>query len=270
MTRLLITGAGGNLGREVVQEALRRGMEVIGIEADPGAQRFAHPNLVNHVCDVTDYDRLLPLLEGADAIVHLAVHAALSAPDVVVHNGNVTGSYNVLRAAAERGIRRVSLASSCNVYGLTFSLRPSFLYLPVDEAHPCLAEDAYGLSKLTLEVQAQAMARRHPEMTVSALRFHMLVQEREEARRSYKRLARGARSLFGFTTFGMAVEACLRSLELRHSGYQPFNIVAPVSAMNRTSRELADRFYPGIEIRGEFEGTASFFDSSKARRLLGC
>jgi UDP-glucose 4-epimerase len=189
---------------------------------------------------------------------------------VVVHNGNVTGSYNVLRAAAEHGIRRVSLASNANVYGLTFSLRPSFLYFPLDEAHPCLAEDAYGLSKLTLEIQAQAMARRHPEMTITALRFHMLVREREEARRSYQRLARGARSLFGFTTLAMAVEACLRSIELTEPGYQPFNVVAPVSAMNRTSRELADRFYPGIKIRGPFEGTASFFDSSRARRILGC
>ena len=68
----------------------------------------------------------------------------------------------------------------------------------------------------------------------------------------------------------MAIEACLRSLELRAPGYQPFNIVAPVSAMNRPSRELADRFYPGIAIRGAFEGTASFFDSSRARRMLGC
>ncbi|MCA3572746.1 MAG: NAD(P)-dependent oxidoreductase [Aestuariivirga sp.] len=268
--KLVVTGAGGALGREVVREALRRGIEVIGLESAENAALPAHPRLAVHICDVTNYESLLAHLEGADAVLHLAVNPAMSAHDVVVHNGNVTGSYNVLRAAAERGITRVSLASSCNVYGLTFSLRPSFLYFPVDEAHPCLAEDAYGLSKLTLEVQAQAMARRHPEMTVSALRFHMLVQEREEARRSYKRLARGARSLFGFTTFGMAMEACLRSLELRHSGYQPFNIVAPVSAMNRTSRELTDRFYPGIEIRGEFEGTASFFDSSKARRLLGC
>lgn len=268
--RLAVTGAGGTLGREVVQEALRRGIEVIGLESDEAAALPAHPLLAFHVCDITRYDSLLAHLEGADAVLHLAVRPARSAHDVVVHNGNVTGSYNVLHAAAERGIRRVSLASSCNVYGLTFSLRPSFLYFPVDEAHPCLAEDAYGVSKLTLEIQAQAMARRHPEMTISALRFHMLVREREEARRGYQLLARGARSLFGFTTFSMAVEACLRSLELPQPGYQPFNIVAPVSAMNRMSRDLADRFYPGITIRGDFDGTCSFFDSSKARRLLGC
>ena len=268
--RLAVTGAGGTLGREVVQEALRRGIEVIGIESAAGAALPTHPLLSLHRCDVTDYEGLLARLEGADAILHLAVHPALSAHDVVVHNGNVTGSYNVLRAAAEHGIRRVSLGSSTNVYGLTFSRLPSFRYFPVDEAHPCLAEDAYGLSKLTLEIQAQAMARRHPEMRVSALRFHMLVREREEARRAYQLLARGARSLYGFTTVGMAVEACLRSLTLTEPGYQPFNIVAPVSAMNRPSRELADRFSPGITIRGDFDGTCSFFDSSKARRLLGC
>lgn len=57
-------------------------------------------------------------------------------------------SWNVLRAAAELGIKRVAQASSVNVVRLVWSREPLLYYLPLDEEHPREPDEPYGLSKL--------------------------------------------------------------------------------------------------------------------------
>lgn len=269
--RIAITGAAGRLGREVVAEALRQNHEVIGIDRVPVDRLPAYPGLLRRAADVTDYAAVLHSLESAEAMIHLAVEAGGSADDATVHNGNVTGSYNALRAAAECGIRRVCMGSSVNAIGLSFSRRPRFQYFPVDEQHTTFNEDPYGLSKWIGEVQAASMARRHPEMTICSLRLHWLVSDRGVAREAYsRRIARGAWELWSYTLFTSAVRACLRSLEAGFKGHEIFNIVAPDTALDMPSAALARQFYPGVPIRGAFTGNQSFFTSAKAARLLGC
>ena len=76
-------------------------------------------------------------------------------PDHEVHNNNVMGSYNALRAAVEVGIQRVCQASSVNATGLAYSRWPHFDYFPLDEEHPTYNEDPYSLSKWICEEQGQ-------------------------------------------------------------------------------------------------------------------
>ena len=45
--------------------------------------------------------------------------------------------------------------------------------------------------------------------------------------------------------------------------------MAPDIALNENSRDLAARHFPGVPIRGAFDGRASFMTSAKAERLLG-
>lgn len=268
--RIAVTGATGTVGRRVITEALRRDHQTVGIDMDLSADVPVHAGFSRNVCDVTDYAATLRALEGAEAVIHLATHAAGSAHDAVVHNGNVTGSYNVLRAAAELGIRRVCLGSSVNAIGLTFSRIPRFQYFPVDESHRTYNEDPYGLSKWITEVQADSIARRYEEMTICSLRFHWVVAERSEAEAAYsRRLTRGARQLWGYTLIDSAVESCFLALNATFTGHQTFNIVAPDTGVNIPSIDLAQRFFPGIPIREDFEGNASFFTSRKAGLMLG-
>jgi UDP-glucose 4-epimerase len=48
-----------------------------------------------------------------------------------------------------------------------------------------------------------------------------------------------------------------------------FYIVAPDTITEIPSLELKQKHYPDVEIRGDLSGMNSFFDSSKAERLLG-
>lgn len=70
-----------------------------------------------------------------------------------VHNVNVTASYNVMRTAADQGIRRIVQASSVNATGLLYShdSRRKFEELPLTEQSPAHPEDPYSTSKAMLE-----------------------------------------------------------------------------------------------------------------------
>jgi UDP-glucose 4-epimerase len=57
---------------------------------------------------------------------------------------NISGTLNILNAAAETGVKYIVFSSSAAVYG-----EPQ--YLPIDEAHPTNPENYYGFTKLEIE-----------------------------------------------------------------------------------------------------------------------
>jgi nucleoside-diphosphate-sugar epimerase len=271
--RIAITGGSGGVGRAVVAEALKRGHEVVSIDRvlpDPAkddAVRFV-------AADVTDYDTLRDAMRGCEGLIHLAaIPSPGNHPDHVVHNNNVTGSYNALRAALENGIGAVCQASSVNAIGLSYSRRHRFDYLPIDEAHPNYDEDPYSLSKWICEQQGNAFARLSPSMRIASMRFHWVVDRRETAAARYNLdrhdPLKAGKHLFGHTTFDMAARACVNSLDAPFRGHEAFYIAGANSTLDEPSRTVAAELFPDLPIRGEFAGNTSFFDSAKARALLG-
>ena len=70
-------------------------------------------------------------IDGFDVLIHLAaIPAPGGYPEHVVHNNNVTSSYNALLAAAKVGIKRVVQASSINAIGAVYSRWPTYEFLP--------------------------------------------------------------------------------------------------------------------------------------------
>jgi UDP-glucose 4-epimerase len=230
----------------------------------------AYEGVDNRAVTVTDYDALLQAFRGCQGVVHLAaIPSPEAAPDHVVHNNNVTGSYNALRAAAEHGIRYVVQASSINALGSGFSRRPKFDYLPLDERHVTRAEDPYSLSKWLCEQQADAIARRFEAMTIATLRFHWVVPDREFARAN-----RGLfgstyhKHLWGYVPIAGVIDAILLSLQADFRGHETFYTVAAHTAMDTPTRALVAEHYPGIPLREDLPGTCAPYDCRKAVRLL--
>jgi UDP-glucose 4-epimerase len=62
---------------------------------------------------------------------------------------------------------------------------------------------------------------------------------------------------------------CLLALDDRFRGHEAFYIVAPETTSDTPSLELAARYFPDVPVWGDLGGHRSFFDSSKAERLLG-
>jgi UDP-glucose 4-epimerase len=187
-----------------------------------------------------------------------------------VYNDNTAGSYNALSAAATLGINRVCLASSINAIGGAFSRQPRYDYFSLDEQHPTYAEDPYSLSKWVGEQQADSFARRYEHMQIASLRFHALVNGYERAAAFTGALGEMAtRQLWAYTTLGEASRACLLALTADFAGHEGFYIVAPRTAAAETSLELAQQHYPNVPVRGDLSDHNSFFDCTKAERVLG-
>ena len=266
--RIAITGSSGRVGRGVVQAALDQGHTVVGVDRVPRLENQAGIDFVQ--TEMSDYDALLRAFRGCDALIHLAaIPGPFSHPDHVVHNNNVVGSYNALRAAIEAGMTRLCQASSVNATGCSYSRWPRYDYFPLDELHPTYNEEPYGLSKWICELQAESLARRY-DVSISSLRFHWVVPERSVAVPKDDDLGgTAAKHLWAYTRLDAAARACLLSITVDFKGAEAFYIVAPETAVKRPSLDLARQYHPNAAIRGDMSGFNGFYNCAKAERLLG-
>lgn len=129
--RVLVTGAAGFIGSHLVEEALRRGYEVIALDSlttyySPAAKvRNADRFSLHHRCTYLEQDildvNLSSVLDGVSTIFHLAAQAGVRASwgqrfDAYTQL-NVTVLQRLLEAARAAEIERFVFASSSSVYG---------------------------------------------------------------------------------------------------------------------------------------------------------
>jgi UDP-glucose 4-epimerase len=271
--KIAITGAGGKLGALVVAQAMRDEHEIVAIDRAATSLPSRRPTVRPYAFDLSDYGSLVSALRGCDALIHLAAYLnPWLAPEPTVHNANVVSSYNALSAAEANGIRRVCLASSVNAIGGFYSSVPQYDYFPVDEEHPCYAEDAYSLSKWFAEQQAHAFVRRVPEMSVIALRLHAIIDEEQIKARTQHGAGdahRGSKDLWGYTPDRMAAQAALNAVTRDIGGMETVYVVADDTLSTMDSARLAATFYPDVPLRQPMPQRRSFFNTSKYHKLLG-
>jgi uronate dehydrogenase len=139
MTRVLITGAAGHIGR-VLRQGLKGQYPLIRL-ADVAAQQRAESGEEVVEVDITDPGQLVSAMEGIDCVVHLA-----GIPDEDtwdrIHRMNIEGCYNVFEAARIAGVKRVLFASSNHAVG--FHRRDRL----IDDQVMPRPDSRYGLSKV--------------------------------------------------------------------------------------------------------------------------
>lgn len=269
--KIAITGGSGGIGRALIELALAQGHSVVNIDRVPPPAGSAASGVPFIPAEMSDYEALENAFRGCEALIHLAAIAAPGHhPDQVVHNNNVVGSYNALRAAAEVGITRVCQASSVNAIGHSYSRAPRYDYFPIDELHPTYNEDPYSLSKWICEQQADSFVRRYENMVIASLRFHWVVNTTKLPQQEYGAITPAkAKHLWAYTDTGAACRACLLGVTADFHGHEVFFIIAPETILTVPSIELIQRFYPTVALHAEFSGQRGFFDCSKAERILG-
>lgn len=148
---VLITGAGGHLGRKLF-DALEAdpGYTVSGIDIRP----VDHPDI--HTADLSGDNGWVDLLKGVDVIVHLAGDREPTAtwPSAIKHNMDATLS--LYHHAAAKGVSRVVLASSNWIHG-----DKRFTHDVLNSATPPGPVNAYGMSKLFCERTGTYFAEHH-------------------------------------------------------------------------------------------------------------
>jgi nucleoside-diphosphate-sugar epimerase len=181
--RIAITGATGNVGtgvleRLVADEQVESIVAIARRAPDPIApgRAGAGPDKVTWVeRDVAEHD-LLPHLDGADVLIHLAWLFQPTHRPTVTWQANAIGSARVFSAATEVGVKAIVHASSVGVY----SPAPPTPGRRVPESWPThgLATAAYSREKAYVERVLDAVEARRPDIRVVRLRPGFIFQRR--------------------------------------------------------------------------------------------
>ena len=145
ISTVAIFGASGKLGRHLLPVLQRRGMAV---------RALVHRTPVegdNVDCtqgSIVDPEAVRETVRGADAVVHLATMK--EDPDTFF-DVSIRGTFNVLEACRDEGVKQVVLLSGDAVMGIWFYPQP----IPIDETHPLAAYPGYyAFSKVVEETMA--------------------------------------------------------------------------------------------------------------------
>ncbi len=272
MIEVGITGGSGRLGQALIKRLLEQSnYRIRSLDRVETPQANQIPGVQYQRVHLEYADNVLEPLWGCQAIAHLAAYTGpFGHPPGEVYTNNTIASYNVLWAAATLGIQNVCLASSVNALGGAGSRIGRYDYFPVDEEHPTYNEDDYGLSKWVMEQQADSFARRYSWMTISSLRLHALPDEPPQLENTLNTAEDGvARTLWGWTLMSEAARACELALQAKFYRHEVFFITAQTTGSSIPSLELAQHTYPKVPIHGDLSDHKSFYDCSKAERLLG-
>lgn len=148
--KIAVIGGAGYIGSHTARELLDKGHEVFVFDnLSSGLKQNLFPEAAFFEGDILQPGDLEEFFGAVkpEGVVHLAALKAagesmLEPEKYSVHN--ITGSLNILNAAARHQVKYFVFSSSAAVYG-------SPRYMPVDEEHPKIPENYYGYTKLAIE-----------------------------------------------------------------------------------------------------------------------
>ncbi len=281
--RIFFTGGSGKAGKHVAPYLADQGHQVTNADLVP----LSHPDVNDLRVDLTNAGETYSAIAGLasldeldlaehptyDAVVHFAAIPRITlASDAATYATNVLSTYNVLEAATRLGVRKIVFASSETTYGICFAQgerRP--LYVPVDEDHPTVPEDAYAMSKVASETTARSFHAR-TGADIYGLRINNVVEPHEYAELFPPFLDNPSlrrRNVFAYIDtrdLGQMVQRCLTTDGL---GYEVFNVANADMSVAATNQQIREQFYSDVEVRREMGVNETFYSITKARDLLG-
>ena len=184
MAGYLITGIAGFIGSSLAHELLRRGEQVRGVDNFSTGKKENLAQIMQQIdfreADLLDLDAMKLACTGVDYVLHQA--AIPSVPKSVLdpigsNRANVDGTVNLLVAARDANVKRVTYAASSSVYGDTPTLPKHERMIP-DPISP------YAVAKLASEHYMFSFYRCYG-LETAALRYFNIFGPRQDPSSPY-------------------------------------------------------------------------------------
>ncbi|GAD97247.1 hypothetical protein ATEG_08703 [Paecilomyces variotii No. 5] len=284
--RIIITGGSGKVGRHVIEFLLNQGHEILNLDLMPLPETL---NSAVHTLkvDLTDSGQVYSAMSShfkltepfpqaehrPDAVIHLAGYARnMLVPDNETFRANTTSSYNVIEAACRLGLRKIVLASSVCVYGVTYADGDvDFSSFPIDEEIDVDPMDVYSLSKVCAERTGRSFARRFG-VDVYALRIGAVVTPDEYGERFASYVGKPDRwKVHGWSytdarDLGKMCHLCVMKDGL---GFQVFNATNDTITNQYPTVEFLSRVCPDTPFTREMGYDEAPMTNKKLKTLLG-
>lgn len=163
--KVLVIGGAGFIGSFVVGGLLQHDIAEVSIYDNftRGKKSNIEPYLTDPRCsvyvhggDIRDIDLLNAAMKDKDYVIHLAAMWLLHCKDYprTAFHVNMEGTFNVLEACVNNGIKKLVYSSSASVYG-------DAVEVPMTEDHPFNNRNFYGATKIAGEAMCRAFYDRY-------------------------------------------------------------------------------------------------------------
>ena len=255
--KILVTGASGFVGSEIVSELVNRQFSIIALRKQVSESKNEQPNLERFSADIADYAGLEKLEEVGDVgvIIHSAglAHQFGETKKEEFELINVQGTENVLRLAIKTKVRHFILIGSTAVYGI-----PAAGLIPtvITEATPVMPQTPYAESKLAAERICQKICAEN-NIALTIFRLAPVIGEANVG--NVARLIRAidknrfiwigdGGNLKSFIYKRDVARACVELIENKQSREEIFNLAArPVKLkdfVNKIATDLKRKLFP--------------------------
>lgn len=278
--KILVTGAGGFVGEQIVSELERIGYDVFQIAGSGrGGTKGNSENIKNDKVfyldiGVAENFRRIEKIGRIDAVVHSAglAHQFKNIDRELFESANVAGTKNAAQLAAKLKARQFILVGSTAVYGIRSGEK-------ITETSDCRPETIYAESKLAAEKIARRICETH-NIALTILRLAPVLGENNagnaarlvEAIDSRRFLWIGAgENLKTFVYKRDVARACAAILPKKKNGTEIFNVAAePIKMADfvALTAKILDRSIPSVKIPAKllntvFSFNAKFFNIKK-------
>lgn len=170
--KVLVTGASGRLAGYIIRELVDQ-YELVLTSRRKLPEELADFSWIQG--DLTSFEDCQRMVKGVEVLQHLGAQSWPTDHPEQLENSkkhgipldatfktNMMGTYYLMQAAVEAGVRIVVMAgSNCALgHGYRISKTPfPIRALPIDETHPCYPEDSYSYSKYAGEVLLASYTR---------------------------------------------------------------------------------------------------------------
>lgn len=284
--KVLITGGSGKLAAYVTRALAQEHEIVLFARRQPDAAFAAYPWIQG---DLTDFAACQRAVAGVDAIQHIGAQpwpvdhpkmreraAEQGYPFDATFKTNLLGTYYLLEAAVQAGVKTVVMAGSNCALGHGFRISDTpfpITRLPIDETHPTFPEDSYSFTKRAGEDLLASYSRAYGIRTYVTRIAGICPEERR------KQIAANAKPITGWSEWlwcwvGSEDVAEAHRLLMEKAETLPVHDVYFLNADDTTCLEpslaIVERYRPDLlPLVAGLNGHQSFLNCDKLKAAVG-